>query len=293
MHFLLRRDGVLWLRRQFIVMENVQIVIEAGRTERQYWKDVWRYRELLLFLAWRDVLVHYKQTVIGVLWAVLRPLLTMIVFTIVFSRLAGLPSDGSPYPLLVMAGMLPWQLFANALSESSNSLITNSSLITKVYFPRLIIPVSTVLAGLVDFLINIALLLLMMLCYGVFPSWRILTVPLFVGLAVAAAAGAGLWLSALNVRYRDVRYVIPFLVQFGLYISPVGFSSKVVPEQWRWVYSINPLVGAIDGFRWALLENQPDLYWPGLLISLGMIGLLLIVGIRYFRTTERRFADYI
>ncbi|HEY9764390.1 MAG TPA: ABC transporter permease [Trichocoleus sp.] len=271
-----------------------ELVIEAGRTEAQYWRDLWRYRELFYFLAWRDILVRYKQTAIGVAWALIRPFLTMIVFTVVFGKLANLPSEGNaPYPILVFAAMLPWQFFANALSECSNSLINNANLISKVYFPRLVVPTSAVIVSFVDFLISGIILLGLMAWYNAVPSWRILTLPLFIGVAFAAAMGAGLWLAALNVQYRDFRYVVPFLVQFGLYISPVGFSSTIVPERWRLLYSLNPMVGVIDGFRWAIIGGQVQLYWPGFLISLLLVVVLLVTGILYFRRMERTFADVI
>ncbi|WP_218079996.1 ABC transporter permease [Anthocerotibacter panamensis] len=274
-------------------MANQELVIEAGRTERQYWRDLWRYQELLYFLAWRDILVRYKQTVIGVAWSVIRPVLTMIVFTVVFSKIAKLPSDGVPYPVLVFAAMLPWQFFANALSECSNSVVNNANMIAKVYFPRLIVPISAVIVSLVDFLISVGILALLMVVYQFLPDWRILTLPLFTLMAFAAAMGAGLWLAALNVKYRDFRYIVPFIVQFGLYISPVGFKSSIVPEQWRLLYSLNPMVGVIDGFRWALLRGQEAFYWPSFLISLMVIGVLVASGIWYFRKTERTFADVI
>lgn len=271
-----------------------ELVIEAGRTEAQYWRDLWRYRELFYFLAWRDILVRYKQTAIGVAWALIRPFLTMIVFTVVFGKLANLPSEGNaPYPILVFAAMLPWQFFANALSECSNSLINNANLISKVYFPRLVVPTSAVIVSFVDFLISGIILLGLMAWYNAVPSWRILALPLFVGVAFAAAMGAGLWLAALNVQYRDFRYVVPFLVQFGLYISPVGFSSTIVPERWRLLYSLNPMVGVIDGFRWAIIGGQVQLYWPGFLLSLLLVIVLLVTGILYFRRMERTFADVI
>ncbi len=273
--------------------QQAELVIEAGRTESQYWQDLWRYRELFYFLAWRDILVRYKQTTIGVAWALIRPLLTMIVFTIVFGKLAKLPSEGVPYPILVFAAMLPWQFFANALSESSNSLITNANLISKVYFPRLIVPASAVIVSFVDFLISGWILLGLMAWYNFVPDWRILTLPLFILLAFAASIGAGLWLAALNVKYRDFRYIVPFVVQFGLYISPVGFSSAIVPEKWRLLYSLNPMVGVIDGFRWAILAGEARLYWPGLILSSGLVALLCASGIWYFRQTERMFADVI
>jgi lipopolysaccharide transport system permease protein len=270
-----------------------ELIIEAGRTESQYWKDLWRYRELFYFLAWRDILVRYKQTVIGIAWALIRPLLTMIVFTVVFGNLAKLPSGGAPYPILVFAAMLPWQFFASALAECSNSLIVNSNLISKVYFPRLIVPSSAVIVSFVDFLISGMILLALMIWFNFVPDWRIVTLPLFILLAFAAAMGAGLWLAALNVKYRDFRYIVPFIVQFGLYISPVGFSSSIVPPKWRLLYSINPMVGVIDGFRWAILGGEAQLYWPGFILSTGLVALLLLTGIWYFRQTERTFADVI
>lgn len=269
------------------------LVIEAGRTERHYWRDLWRYRELFYFLAWRDILVRYKQTAIGVAWALIRPLLTMIILTVVFGKLAKLPSDGVPYPILVFAAMLPWQFFANAFSEAGNSLIGNANMISKVYFPRLVIPGSAVIVSFVDFLISGAILVALMLWYGFLPDWRILALPLFVLIAFAAAMGAGLWMAALNVKYRDFRYIIPFVVQFGLYISPVGFSSNVIPEQWRLLYSLNPMVGVIDGFRWAILGGNAQFYWPGFTVSLCLVGLILVTGIVYFRKTEKSFADVI
>lgn len=271
-----------------------ELIIEAGRTERQYWKDIWKYRELFYFLAWRDILVRYKQTAIGLIWALIRPFLTMVVFTVVFGRLANLPSEGdAPYPIMVFAALLPWQFFANALSECSNSLIANSNLISKVYFPRLIVPTSAVIVSFVDFMISGIILLGLMAWYNYVPGWQILTLPLFIGIAFAAAMGSGLWLAALNVEYRDFRYIVPFIVQFGLYISPVGFSSSIVPERWRLVYSLNPMVGVIDGFRWAILRGQTPIFWPGFILSVGLVVLVLISGIWYFRRMERSFADVI
>lgn len=270
-----------------------ETLIVAGRTESEYWSDVWRYRELLLFLALRDILVRYKQTAIGVAWAVLRPLLTMAAFTVVFGGIAKLPSGGIPYPVLVFAGLLPWQLFANALSESGNSLVANANLISKIYFPRLIIPAAAALAGLADFLISLALLAAMMLWYGLWPTWRIAALPVFVLLALAASLGMGIWLAALTVKYRDFRYVVPFLIQFGLYLSPVGFSSDVIPGEWRLLYSLNPLVGVIDGFRWCLVGGEAELDLPGLALSAGLTAALLAAAILHFRRTERTFADII
>ena len=270
-----------------------ELIIEAGRTESQYWKDLWRYRELFYFLAWRDILVRYKQTIVGIGWALIRPFLTMIVFTIVFGKLAKLPSEGAPYPILVFAAMLPWQFFANSLAECSNSLIANANLISKVYFPRLIVPASAVIVSFVDFMISGMILLALMAWYDFLPSWRILTLPLFILVAFAASMGVGLWLSALNVQYRDFRYIVPFIIQFGLYISPVGFSSSIVPQQWRLLYSLNPMVGVIDGFRWAILGGEARLYWLGFTLSVGLVALLFVSGIWYFRQMERTFADVI
>jgi lipopolysaccharide transport system permease protein len=271
-----------------------RVIIEPGRTERKYWGDLWRYREVFLFLSWRDLLVRYKQTAIGIAWAIIRPLLTTVVFTIVFERVAKLPAPmGVPYPLLITAAMLPWQFFANSLSEASNSLITNSNLISKVYFPRLVIPASSVIAGLVDFLITLALFVVLMFWYQFLPDWRLLMLPLFVLLSFLAALGAGLWLCALNVEYRDFRYVIPFIVQFGLYVSPVGFDSAVVPEQWRLLYSLNPMVGIIEGCRWSLLRGSTGLDWTSLTASVVLTTLICVGGIRYFRKMERTFADVI
>jgi lipopolysaccharide transport system permease protein len=274
-------------------MNSATLVIEAGRTEREYWKDLWRYRELFYFLAWRDILVRYKQAVLGVAWSVLRPLLTMLVFTVVFGRWAKLPSYGVPYPLLVLAAMLPWQLFINAIQEGSNSLIANTNMITKVYFPRLIAPASTVAVSLVDFLISLGLLAFFMVWYRVTPGVRLLAIPFFTALAVAASLGAVSWLAALTVKYRDFRFVVPFMVQFGMYVSPVAFSSRIVPERWRFLYSLNPMVGIIEGFRWAILGPNTHPYWTGVILSVAGVAVVLASGIRYFRRTERNFADVI
>jgi lipopolysaccharide transport system permease protein len=273
-------------------MSPHELVIEPGHRERHFWRELWRYRELFAVLAWRDVAVRYKQTVIGVLWAVLRPLLTMAVFTVIFGHIAGLPSDGAtPYPLLVFAAMLPWTLFASALGDASNSLIVNANLVGKVYFPRLIVPAASVIVALVDFLVSFAVLLAMMAWYGFAPSAHIVFLPAFILLALAASLGPGLLLTTLNVKYRDFRYVIPFVVQLGLYVSPVGFSSAVVPDAWRLVYSLNPMVGVIDGFRWCLLGGASVIYGPGLLIGTAVSGALLWLGLRVFRRNEARFAD--
>jgi lipopolysaccharide transport system permease protein len=271
-----------------------ELLIEAHRAERRYWRDLWVYRELFQILAWRDLAVRYKQTVIGVAWALIRPVLMMLIFTVVFERIAKLPSDGTaPYALMVFVGMLPWQFFSAALTESSNSLIQNTNLISKIYFPRLIIPASAVITSLVDLLISFLLMLGMMAFYNYWPDWHILILPLFVALAFAVAIGLGLWLCALNVEYRDFRYIVPFVVQVGLYISPVGFSSSVVPEQFRLLYSLNPMVGVIDGFRWSVLRGEVGLCWPALLFSIGFTLLLCYSGIVYFRKVERTFADVI
>jgi lipopolysaccharide transport system permease protein len=286
----------------------MDLLIEPGRTGKNYWRDLWRYRELFYFLAWRDILVRYKQTVIGIAWAVIRPLLTAVVFTVVFSNLAklGAPKD-VPYALLVMAAMLPWQFFSTSLSEASISLIGNANLISKIYFPRLIVPAGAVITSFVDFLITLGLMAGFMAWYGFAPDLRILFLPVFVLLAFGAAFGLGLWLCALNVEYRDFRYIVPFIVQVGLYVSPVGFFSPMVPEKWRLLYSLNPMVGVIDGFRWCLLRGvvgltkatptvpaaDAGLWWPCVLTSAVVTAILCFSGIWYFRKMERTFADVI
>jgi lipopolysaccharide transport system permease protein len=270
------------------------LTIEPGRTEKNYWRDLWHYRELFYFLAWRDILVRYKQTAIGVAWAVIRPFLTMVVFTVVFGKLAKLPAPSSvPYALLVMAAMLPWQFFATAMSEASSSLIGNANLISKIYFPRLVVPAGSVITSFVDFLITLGLMALLMVWYGFMPDLRLLTLPLFIALAFGASFGLGLWLCALNVEYRDFRYIVPFIVQFGLYVSPVGFASTIVPGHWRPLYSLNPMVGVIDGFRWALLRGETPLSSTALLASVLVTTALCASGIWYFRRTEKTFADVI
>lgn len=269
-------------------------MLEAGRAERNYWTDLWAYRELFAILAWRDVAVQYKQTVVGVAWAVLRPLLTMIIFTVVFGRLAQLPSEGTaPYPIMVMAGMLPWFLLSTILSQASNSLVGNSNLISKVYFPRLIVPSASAVVALVDFAVTLVLLFGMMLLFGFWPDWRLVFLPMFVLLAVLSALGPALWLASLNVKYRDFRFVLPFVVQFGLYVSPVGFSSSVVPTEWRLLYSLNPAVGVIDGFRWCLLGGEAQIHWLGFALSVGVAAFFLWLGVHSFRCTEKTFADLI
>ena len=273
--------------------QTVEIVLESGRAERHYWKDIWRYRELFYFLAWRDILVRYKQTVIGIAWALARPLLTMLVFTFVFSKLAKLPSNGVPYPILVFAGLLPWQFFSTAFSGAGDSLVSNSGMISKVYFPRLIVPASAVIVSLADFAISVVLLAALLVWYQFVPGWQIVFLPLFMLLAFATSLGAGIWVAALNVKYRDFKIIVPFVVQFGLYISPVGFTSSVVPDKWRLLYSLNPMVGVIDGFRWSLLGGTTEFYWPGFVLSISLTVALLVTGISYFRRTEKTFADVI
>jgi lipopolysaccharide transport system permease protein len=267
-------------------------VLRPGWAEHHYWRDIWVYRELFLILAWRDVAVRYKQTAIGVAWAVIRPLLTMLIFTFVFGRLAKLPSEAAPYPIMVFAGMLPWFLFATILSEGSNSLVANANLVGKVYFPRILLPASSALAALVDFGINLVILFVMMAFYGFVPSWHLIFLPVFVALAVLASLGPVFFIAALNVKYRDFRYIIPFIVQFGLYISPVGFETSVIPEKWRFYFGANPMVGVIDGFRWCILgKNNFDL--ARFLLSIAVITAFLWLGVAYFRRTERSFADLI
>jgi len=270
-----------------------QLVIEAGRTEGQYWRDLWRYRELFYFMAWRDLLVRYKQTFAGVSWSLIRPLLTMVVLTVVFGKLGKMPSGGMPYPLLVFCGMLPWQFFSTAMAESGNSLVANSSLISKVYFPRLVIAVSSVITSFVDFLISGIFLVALLIWYRFVPPIMVLLLPLFVLLAFAASLGVGLWIAALMVQYRDFRFIVPFLVQFGLYVSPVGFQSSVVPERYRLLYALNPMVGIIDGFRWCLLGAQNHVFGQELAVAVITVSALVASGIWYFRKTEQIFADVI
>jgi len=270
-----------------------EIVIEAGRGARRYWSDLWLYRELLYFLAWRDIVVRYKQTAIGVAWALIQPLLLMVILTFVFGRLAKLPSDGIPYSLLVLCGLLPWFFFSQAFSSASSSLIGNANMVSRIYFPRMLIPLSAVAVCLVDFAITFGLLIVYALISGVLPDWRVIALPGFLLLAISTAVGAGLWIAALNVKYRDFRYVVPYLVQVGMYISPVGFNSALVPEKWRFVYALNPMVGVIDGFRWSFLGGRTELFVPGLFLSVLLSLGLLVSGIAYFRKTERLFADLI
>lgn len=271
-----------------------EIVIEPGLSRKNYWKDLWRYRELFYILSWRDIKVRYKQTVIGVLWSIIRPLLTMFVFTIIFSKVANMPTEGTaPYAILVYAAMLPWQFFSNSLSESSGSLISNSNLISKVYFPRLIIPTASVITSLIDFLISFIILIALMVYYLYLPSWHIVFMPLFLILAFVSSMGLGFWLTALNVKYRDFRFIVPFIVQFGLYISPVGFSSSVVPEAYRFWYNLNPMVGVIDGFRWCIISGDQSLNYSSVISSIIISLLFLWLGIYQFRKMEKSFADMI
>ena len=273
--------------------EEFDLVIEESRSSKNYWNDIWKYRELFFFLAWRDILVRYKQTVIGLAWSLLRPFLTMLVFTFIFGRLAKFPSGGIPYPIFVYVAMLPWQFFSTSFTDASNSLIGNSNMLTKIYFPRVIIPTSTVIVNLVDFLLSFVLLIGLMFWFHFTAAWTIVTLPLFLIQSLLISLGAGFYVAAVNVKYRDFKYIVPFVVQIGLYISPVGFSSRIAGEKWRLLYSLNPMVGVIDGFRWAISGDSNQIYLPGYYLSLGMTLLLTILGLWYFRKTERSFADII
>ena len=271
------------------------IIIEPGRTERNYWKDLWRYRELFYILSWRDIKVRYKQTTLGILWAIIRPLLTMLIFTFVFGTIAGLKNNTIvPYAIIVYAGLLPWQFFSNALAESSSSLIGNESLITKIYFPRLIIPASSVITSFIDFFISFVILLALFVFFRYVPPGEIFVMPLFWIMAFIASIGPGLYLTALNVKYRDFRYIIPFIIQFGLFISPVGFSSEIIPVKWQWLYSLNPMVGVINGFRWCIVQGAPNpLLHYTFYISLAVAVCFLWLAIYQFRKMEKNFADLI
>ena len=275
------------------INEKDYIVIEAGKSENNYFRDLWRYKELFYFLSWRDILVRYKQTVIGVAWSVIKPLLTMLIFSIVFGRIAKLPSEFAPYPILVFTALLPWQFFSSALSDSSNSLISNANMISKIYFPRMILPASSIIVAIIDFIISFILLVIIMIWYKFIPSWKIVFMPLFLFLALIVSLGAGFLFSALNVKYRDFKYIVPFIIQFGIYASPVGFSSEIVPARWRMLYSINPMVGVIDGFRWCIIGKGVNFYMSGFIISVVLSVVLLIISIIYFRKTEKTFADRI
>lgn len=273
--------------------ERAELVIEAGASQLGYWRDLWTYRELFFFLAWRDILVRYKQTFAGVAWALIQPLMTTIVFTFVFGKVAELPAEGVPYPVLVLAGILPWQLFAASLTGAGESLLSNAGLISKVYFPRMIIPFAAVAVALVSFVISLGLLALMMLFYQVMPTWRLIGLVPSTLLAIAAAAGAGLLTSALTVRFRDLRFIIPFVVQIGFFVSPVGYAASVVPEEYQWLYWMNPMVGVIEGFRWSLLGGKVPVHWLGFGASMLLIAGLCWLGARMFRSVERSAADFI
>ena len=273
---------------------TIEIVIEPGRQELNYWRDLWHYRELFYVLAWRDVAVRYKQTVIGIAWAFVRPFLTMVVFTVVFGHIAKLPTtNGIPYAIVVIGGLLPWTLFSSILGDASQSVLSNGNLISKVYFPRMIVPLATVLVVLIDFAVSLSILAGVMIWYAVVPGWQILLLPVFVLLALLASLGPAIWAAAIVVKYRDFRFVIPFVLQFGVYVSPVGFQSSVVPEQWRLLYNLNPLVGIIDGFRWCIVGGESPIYLPGFVLSLVVTAAFLWIGIATFRRIERGFADLI
>jgi lipopolysaccharide transport system permease protein len=270
-----------------------ETVIEAGRGEVQYWRDLWRYRELFFFFAWRDMLVRYKQTVVGVSWSLIRPLLTMAILTVVFGKFGKMPSGGVPYSLLVFCGMLPWLFFSTAIMESGNSLVLNANMIAKVYFPKLTITVSSVITSLVDFLISSVFLAFLMVWHRFVPPTALVLLPFFVLLVFAASIGTGMWIAALMVKYRDFRFIVPFIVQFGLYISPVGFQSGVVPEKYRFLFALNPMVGIIDGFRWCILGTRSSYLGPEVVLAVIGVSVLMFSGIRYFRKTEKTFADII
>ena len=268
------------------------VILEAGRADRQYWRDIWRFRELFVFLAWRDLAVRYKQTAVGVSWALVRPFVTMVVFSL-FGKLTNMSTDGAPLPIMTFAAILPWTLFSSALSESAGSLLGNANLISKVYFPRLILPATSLIVCFVDFLISLAFLGVLMVWFQYWPTLRILTLPLFTLSALLSSVAVGIWMASLTVKYRDFRVVVPFIIQFGTFISPIAFLSNIVPEKWRLLYSLNPMVGVIDGFRWAVLGQSVSFYWPGLLLSIVLSIGLLWTGILYFRRTEKTFADVI
>jgi lipopolysaccharide transport system permease protein len=275
-----------------------RLVIEAGKTERGYWADLWRFRELFFFLSWRDILVRYKQTVIGILWAVIRPLLTMLIFTFIFKRLANMPSDGLPYAVMVSAGQVPWQFFSSSLTEASNSLITNAPMLSKIYFPRLIIPASAVIVSFFDFLISLVILAGVMAWFHVVPDWHVILLPVFALLGFFASFGTSLWLAALNVKYRDFRYVIPFVVQIGQYVTPVGYAAETILKKFNptvsWIYSLNPMVGVINGFRWTIGGHENvALDWNSVGISVAVVAVVSVSGLWYFRRTEQNFADII
>lgn len=272
----------------------METILEPGRNAKNYWLDLWNYRELFRVLAWRDLSIRYKQTVIGVLWAWIRPLFTMIIFTVVFGKMAKLPTEGdAPYAILVFAGMLPWTFFSTALSDASQSMVSNANLISKVYFPRMIVPSASIVVSLVDFLISFVLMLIAMAWYQIMPTWNFLALPFFVLLALLASLGPSLLFTAMNVKYRDFRFIMPFVVQFGLYISPVGFSTSVVPDSYRWLYNLNPMVGVIDGFRWCIIGSSVNLDPSSLISAIIVITIMMWLGVRQFRKMESTFADLI
>jgi lipopolysaccharide transport system permease protein len=272
--------------------DTPELVLEAGRSSRHYWADLWRYRELLGFLAWRDIKVRYKQAVLGIAWAVIQPVVQTVLLTFVFGKLAKMPDGGLPYPLIVLAGLLPWQLFTSAFNGAGNSLVGNSHLISKVYFPRLVVPLSSLAVALVDFAIMLALALAVMAGFGIYPSWQLLLLPLFLLLGLVIALGAGLWIAALTVKFRDFRFITPFILQIGMFVTPVGFRTDHLPN-WRDLLALNPLAGVVDGVRWSLLGGRTELYLPGLTSSAVVAAILLVTGLWYFRKTERQFADII
>jgi lipopolysaccharide transport system permease protein len=276
------------------IMSDELLIIERGSAAKRSWHDLWRYRELFFVLAWRDISVRYKQTIIGFLWAIVRPFLTMVVFTVIFGRLAALPSEvGAPYALLVFSALLPWNLFSTALTDAGNSVVGNAALVSKVYFPRVVVPAAAIVIALVDFLISLVILAGLMIWYQFVPGWQIVLLPVFVVMAALAALGPGLYFASMTVRYRDFRILIPFALQFGLYISPVGFSSTVIPQAWRLLYSLNPLVGIIDGFRWSILGGARPFDWESVSISVTMITLMLWLGAAQFRRSEAGLVDII
>lgn len=271
----------------------MELIIEPKKIEKNYWRDILHYRQLFVFLAWKEFLIRYKQTVMGISWSVLRPLLTMFVFSFIFGNIAKLPSKGVPYHILVFSGLLPWQLFSEAFSISSLSLVGNSNLVSKVYFPRVIIPASSVVVSMIDFIISFIVLAVIMVYYRFLPSINILLLPIFILLTIYTAYGIGIFFSALNVRYRDVKYIVPFIVQFGLYISPVGFSARIIPDRWLLLYECNPMVGIINGFRWAIIGGEYSINVRSLALSFFISSVILIIAVKYFRMTEKTFADLI
>lgn len=281
------RDNKIMRSRSYSVR------ISADQKIMNYWSDLWGQRQLLIFLVWRDLIVRYRQTFVGLSWVLIRPLLSMIIFSLVFGKLAGLSSGDKPYPLLVFAGMLPWFFFSSAVSECTNSLSTNGALVGKIYFPRLIIPLSTITVSSVDYLVSCFLIIAVMLWYSEAPTWRLLTLPLLTIWVASLSFGLGVWFSALTVRYRDLRHLVPFILQLGIYISPVGYSATLVPERWLPLYSLNPMVGIITGYRWALLGSEFTAYVPGVAFSFSITLLLVWSGVRYFRKCEKTFVDYL